>query len=85
MAGLADALMMVGLRYGSHAGGGTGRGVGPPDQPGRLQHVRPPRAGEGRVSTLFDREAYLAGETIRELDEDVRARNRRSTASVTPC
>src|SRR6185312_2291472 len=72
MTGLADALMMVGLRYGS---------VEAAERAGEWAHqisraayrTSAHLAQEKGAFPLFDRDAYLAGETVRELDEDVRA------------
>lgn len=72
MTGLADALMMVGLRYGS---------VAAAERAGEWAHqisraayrASALLAREKGTFPLFDRDAYLAGETVRELDEDVRA------------
>ena len=71
MTGLADALMMVGLRYGSveaaERAGDWARQIS------RASYLTSARlAHEKGAFPLFDREAYLAGETVRELDEDVR-------------
>ena len=70
--GLADALAMVGLRYGSPAAaeqaGNWAREIN------RAAYVTSAHlAREKGAFPLFDRDAYLAGETIRELDADVRA------------
>src|SRR4051794_15229165 len=69
--GLADALMMVGLRYGSNeAAERAGEWA---RQISRAAYTASARlAGEKGTFPLFDRDAYLAGETIRELDDDVR-------------
>src|SRR4051812_28560691 len=71
MTGLADALMMVGLRYGSkeaaERAGAWARQISRAAYPASAR-----LAGEKGAFPLFDRDAYLAGETIRELDEDVR-------------
>ena len=72
MTGLADALMMTGLRYGSeeaaHVAGGWARRIN------RAAYITSAHlAREKGAFPLFDREAYLAGETVRTLDEDVRA------------
>src|SRR4051794_2988679 len=83
MTGLADALMMVGLRYGSkEAAERAGEWA---RQISRAAYTASARlAGEKGAFPLFDRDAYLAGETIRELDEDVRDLIA-STASATRC
>ena len=72
MTGLADALMMVGLRYGSHeAAERAGEWA---RQISRAAYSTSSRLAQEKGSfQLFDRDAYLAGETVRELDEDVRA------------
>ena len=72
MTGVADALMMVGLRYGSceaaEMAGDWARRVN------RAAYIASARlAAEKGAFPLFDREPYLAGQTVRELDEDVRA------------
>jgi ribonucleoside-diphosphate reductase alpha chain len=71
MTGLADALMMAGLRYGSHeAAERAGEWA---RQISRAAYTTSAHlAREKGAFPLFDRDAYLAGETIRELDEDVR-------------
>ena len=70
--GLADALIMVGLRYGSDravaaAGAWTKRLL----RAACLASVE--LAREKGAFPLFDRDAWLAGEFARTLDEDVRA------------
>ena len=69
--GLADALMMCGLRYGStdaaHVAGEWARQI---ERVAYLASVA--LAKEKGAFPLFDRDAYLAGETISGLDEDVR-------------
>ncbi len=72
MTGLADALIMCGLRYGSEAAaeraGDWARAIE------RAAYVTSAHlAGEKGAFPLFDRDAYLAGETVRGLDEEVRA------------
>jgi ribonucleoside-diphosphate reductase alpha chain len=71
MTGLADALMMVGLRYGSYeAAARAGEWA---RQISRAAYTTSARlAQEKGAFPLFDRDAYLAGESVRELDEDVR-------------
>src|SRR5664279_2587223 len=71
MTGLADALMMIGLRYGSiEAADRAGEWA---RQIGRAAYLTSARlAQEKGAFPLFDRDAYLAGETVGELDEDVR-------------
>lgn len=70
--GLADALIMVGARYGSAASIKLIE-----SWMKRLQRVAyltsVELAKEKGAFPLFDKEAYLAGESIAELDEDVRA------------
>jgi ribonucleoside-diphosphate reductase alpha chain len=71
MTGLADALMMCGLRYGS---------VEAAEQAGdwarQISHAAYRTsaylAQEKGPFPLFDRDAYLAGETLLEMDEEVR-------------
>jgi ribonucleoside-diphosphate reductase alpha chain len=72
MTGLADALMMTGLRYGSvEAADRAGEWS---RQIARAAYLTSARlAQEKGAFPLFDRDAYLAGETVGELDEDVRA------------
>ncbi|MDE2333196.1 MAG: adenosylcobalamin-dependent ribonucleoside-diphosphate reductase [Rhodospirillales bacterium] len=71
MTGLADALMMCGLRYGTaeaaRVAGDWARQI---ERAAYLASVA--LAKEKGAFALFDRDAYLAGETIRGLDEDVR-------------
>ena len=72
MTGLADALAMVGLRYGSAEAGATAGEWA--RQINRAAYMASALiAGEKGAFPLFDRDAYLAGETVRELDADVRA------------
>jgi ribonucleoside-diphosphate reductase alpha chain len=72
MTGLADALMMCGLRYGSEqAALRAGEWA---EQINRTAYITSAGlAGEKGPFPLFDREAYLAGQTVRELDAEVRA------------
>jgi ribonucleoside-diphosphate reductase alpha chain len=71
MTGLADALMMVGLRYGSQEA--SERAGDWARQISRAAYLTSARlAAEKGAFPLFDRNAYLAGETILELDADVR-------------
>jgi ribonucleoside-diphosphate reductase alpha chain len=72
MTGLADALMMVGLRYGSvEAADRAGEWA---RQISRAAYMTSARlADEKGAFPLFDRDAYLAGETVCDLNEDVRA------------
>src|SRR3954451_939034 len=71
MTGLADALMMVGLRYGSNeAAERAGEWA---RQISRAAYTASAHlAGEKGAFPLFDHDAYLAGDSIRELDDDVR-------------
>ena len=70
--GLADALMMVGLRYGSVAA--AERAGDWARQIMRAAYLASARlAQEKGAFPLYDRDAYLAGETVRALDDDVRA------------
>jgi ribonucleoside-diphosphate reductase alpha chain len=72
MTGLADALMMIGLRYGSVAA--AERAGDWARQISRAAYLTSARlAQEKGAFPLFDREAYLAGETVGALDADVRA------------
>ncbi len=72
MTGLADALMMCGLRYGSAAA--AERAGNWARQIGRAAYLTSAGlAREKGAFPLFDRDAYLAGETIREMDQDVQA------------
>jgi ribonucleoside-diphosphate reductase alpha chain len=72
MTGLADALMMVGLRYGSVEA--AERAEAWARQINRAAYLTSARLAEEKGAfPLFDREAYLAGETVGALDEDVRA------------
>ena len=72
MTGLADALMMCGLRYGTiDAAAKAGDWA---RQISRAAYVTSAYlAKEKGAFPLFDRDAFLAGETMREMDEDVRA------------
>jgi ribonucleoside-diphosphate reductase alpha chain len=72
MTGLADALMMTGLRYGSveaaERAGDWARQIS------RAAYLTSAHlAQEKGAFPLFDRDAYLAGETIGGMDADVRA------------
>lgn len=70
--GLADALMMIGLRYGSaDAAAAAGNWMACISRAAYLASVK--LAQEKGAFPLFDRDAYCAGETIRGLDEDVQA------------
>src|SRR6201997_2667046 len=71
--GLADALIMCGLRYGSAAAvAATESWLGTIQREAYLASTA--LAGEKGAFLLFDRERYLAGETVKGLDEGVRAR-----------
>ncbi len=70
--GLADALMMCGDRYGSLSGAAVaGEWARRVNRAAYLTSAH--LAAEKGAFPLFDREAYLAGESVRELDGDVRA------------
>src|SRR3954447_10677452 len=70
--GLADALMMVGLRYGTPEA--AARAGDWARQINRAAYMASAGlAAEKGAFPLFDREPYLAGQTVRELDENVRA------------
>ena len=72
LTGLADALMMVGLRYGSEAAEQAAERWA--RQVNRAAYMASARiAAEKGAFPLFDAEPYLAGETVRALDADVRA------------
>jgi ribonucleoside-diphosphate reductase alpha chain len=69
--GLADALALSGVRYGSpEAVALTERWMGLIRRSAYLASTE--LAREKGVFPLYDRDAYLAGETVRELDPDVR-------------
>ncbi|MGC9269483.1 adenosylcobalamin-dependent ribonucleoside-diphosphate reductase [Acidiphilium sp.] len=70
--GLADALMMTGLRYGTVEAASQAAGwVGQIERAAYLASTR--LAAEKGAFPLFDRAAYLDGETVRGLDDDIRA------------
>jgi ribonucleoside-diphosphate reductase alpha chain len=72
MTGLADALMMCGLRYGTpEATDMAGDWAGRIERAAYVTSVD--LAKEKGAFPLFDRAAYLAGETVQGLDEDIRA------------
>jgi ribonucleoside-diphosphate reductase alpha chain len=72
MTGLADALIMTGLRYGSQpAAEQAGEWARLISRAAYLTSAR--LAQEKGAFPLFDRDPYLAGETLQEMDEDVRA------------
>ena len=72
LTGLADALMMVGQRYGSdEAAETTGRWAGLVSRAAYLTSAD--LAAEKGAFPLFDRDLYLAGESVRTLDPDVQA------------
>jgi ribonucleoside-diphosphate reductase alpha chain len=69
--GLADALLMVGLRYGSEeAARQTGRWLHAVARAAYLASVQ--LAREKGAFPLFDAEKYLASGTMQKMDEDVR-------------
>ena len=70
MTGLADALMMCGLRYGSAEAAETAAHWAHRIE--RAAYTASAHlAAEKGAFPLFDRDPYLAGETVRGLDEDV--------------
>jgi ribonucleoside-diphosphate reductase alpha chain len=70
--GLADALLMCGLRYGSReAVAATEAWLGLIEREAYLASTA--LAAEKGPFPLFDKEKYLAGETIAALDDDVKA------------
>src|SRR5271168_1044277 len=70
--GLADALILCGLRYGSAAAvAATESWLGTIQREAYLASTA--LAAEKGAFPLFDRERYLAGETVKGLDEEVRA------------
>lgn len=72
MTGLADALMMCGLRYGSVAAAAQAKDWA--KQVERAAYLASAGlAAEKGAFPLYDRAKYLAGETVAALDEDVRA------------
>ena len=72
LTGLADALMMVGLRYGSpEAADMAERWARLVNRGAYIASTQ--LAAEKGAFPLFDREPYLAGQTVRELDEELRA------------
>ena len=72
MTGLADALAMSGLRYGSVAAAEkAGDWAKQIERAAYLTSAH--LAREKGAFPLFDRDAYLAGETVRALDADVRS------------
>ena len=71
LTGLADALMMTGLRYGSpEAADQVGRWAGLVQRAAYLASAD--LAAEKGAFALFEREPYLAGQTVAGLDEEVR-------------
>ncbi len=71
--GLADALILCGLRYGSAAAvAATESWLGTIQREAYLASSA--LAAEKGTFPLFDRERYLAGETVMGLDEEVRTR-----------
>ena len=70
--GLADALIMCGLRYGSSAAvTATEKWLGTIQRAAYLASTE--LAAEKGAFPLFDRDKYLAGETVAELDPEIRA------------
>jgi ribonucleoside-diphosphate reductase alpha chain len=71
MTGLADALIMCGLRYGSEAAAAqAGEWARQIEHAAYVTSAR--LAREKGAFPLFDRDAYLAGETVYGLDREVR-------------
>jgi len=69
--GLADALIFCGVRYGSDAALAlTGRWLAALRRAAYLASVE--LAAEKGAFPLFERDAFLAGESVRELDGDIR-------------
>jgi ribonucleoside-diphosphate reductase alpha chain len=69
--GLADALILCGLRYGSAAAVDTAAGwIG--EMEGAAYLASTALAVEKGAFPLFDRDRYLAGETVAGLDDEVR-------------
>ena len=69
--GLADALIMCGLRYGSEAGAATAKGwMGAIERAAYLASAE--LAAEKGSFPLFEADAYLASEGAKRLDGDVR-------------
>ena len=82
--GLADALIMCGLRYGSpEAVAATESWLGAIQRAAYLASAA--LAAEKGAFPLFDRDQYLAGETVAGLDAGRARRDRASTASATRC
>ncbi len=72
MTGLADALMMTGLRYGApDAAEQAGAWAATIERSAYTTSAR--LAAEKGAFPLYDREPFLAGETVRGLDADVQA------------
>jgi ribonucleoside-diphosphate reductase alpha chain len=72
MTGLADTLMMVGLRYGSaEAAQMAADWAGTINRAAYLTSAH--LAREKGAFPLYDRDAFLAGETVRALDAEIRA------------
>ena len=73
--GLADALILCGLRYGSPAAvAATESWLAAIEREAYLASAA--LAAEKGPFPLFDRERYLAGETVAGLDAEVRRRSR---------
>ena len=72
LTGMADALAMCGVRYGTeHAAAIAGDWARRVNRAAYIASAR--LAKEKGAFPLYDRDQYLAGQTVRELDEDVRA------------
>ena len=83
MTGLADALAMCGLRYGSAAAAEAADTVAKIIE-NAAYRARSNLAAEKGAFPLFNAEAYLKGGHAAALPEDIRAGHRR-TASATRC
>jgi ribonucleoside-diphosphate reductase alpha chain len=70
--GLADALMMMSLRYGSTEAAAQAEAWAQPINHAAYR-ASCDLAAEKGAFPLFDRNAYLAGESVRELPDDIRA------------
>ena len=73
LTGLADALMMVGLRYGTPEAAAQA-GIWAEAVSHAAYRASCALAAEKGAFPLFDRDAYLAGETVRELPSAIRER-----------
>ena len=71
--GLADALILCGVRYGSARGGGADRGLAEGDPARGLSRLGRARRREGRLPALRREKPISPARRSRGLDEDVRA------------